>query len=731
MRSKVNVFILLPLLLPSLLSLFAAETDYRKIQLKKTDKEISIDGYVDPVWTTADSAMDFFQQEPFYGSKPSQKTVAKVLSSDDAIYCLIVCYDSTGNIQANTGTLDQFTGDIVSIMLDTYNDKRTAYKFAVGASGVRSDCRMVDDGRNRDYNWDGVWFADAKVYDWGYVVEMKIPYKSISYDRSLNQWGIDFDRWIPHSKEDLYWNSYEQNEGQRISKFGLLLLNDIRPASEGMNLEIFPVALTNLTLQSDGKYKVKPNAGLDVFYNPSPSLTFQLTANPDFAQIEADPYDFNISRYESHFNEKRPFFTQGNEIFMASGKQRNTGFYSPLELFYSRRIGKKLPDGSEVPLISGTKAFGRISDWEYGSFLAVTGEKDFTQDSVRKKEDRAYYGVARVKKQILSNSTLGVLVAGKVTEKENSGVIDIDGAFRQSNWQLSYQLARSFKGNQGDFGFSAGFLNFNKTYVLLSRVRYIGENFEGNDVGYVPWKGTGELTTVGGPTWYFEKGFIRSMLIYFGEVLNYEKADNYTDQSAIFGFNMQLRDNWGYEINATVGRSKDNDITYNSFDISLSSWYNISPLWEANLNGGYSKTYNFDRDYLASYFRLGNYIEWRASKNIAIGNDYNMWIENKPDGSVEDITYNTRPYLTVIPVNNLTMRLYVDNVYLKSLDRLNSLIIGFLFSYNFSPKSWIHFAYNEVQNRDPHFDSFGRQLPQVMHVSDRASVIKINYLYYF
>jgi len=418
--------------------LFAIDSNNSRLILNKIPQKIIIDGKIDNLWNTADSVINFHQQDPYYGKTPSQKTISKIISTDNALYCLFICYDNSGEIQANSGVLDQFTGDVVSVMLDTYNDKRTAYKFAVNASGVKMDCRMVDDGRNRDYSWDGVWFAESKVYDWGYVVEMEIPYKSISYDKNLSEWGIDFDRWIPHSNEDIYWRKYEQNEGLRISKFGRLEFANVTPKNSGLNLEIYPIALTNTVMQENGKYKSKVDGGLDAFYNPSPSLTYQLTVNPDFAQIEADPYDFNISRYESYFSERRPFFTQGNEVFTASGKERSSGFYSPMELFYPRRIGKKLPDGSEVPLIAGTKAFGRSGLWEYGGFLALTGEKNYQieddNDSlVTKTEQRAYFGVGRIKKQIMANSTLGVLFVGKQTSDNSYGVLDIDGAFRGSS----------------------------------------------------------------------------------------------------------------------------------------------------------------------------------------------------------------------------------------------------------------------------------------------------------
>jgi len=386
--------------------LFADST--KVMLLKKLNSEIKIDGIIDPVWDQADSVSDFVQHEPYYDKKPSRKTTAKLITTEKALYCLIYCEEDKKNIQQRTGKLDDFGGDVVSLMLDTFGDKRTAYKFAVSASGIRSDCRLLDDARNRDYSWDGVWFSAAKTYDWGFAVEMEIPYRSIQYDEKLNEWGLDFDRWIPARSEDVYWCRYVENEGQRVSKFGRLIFEDFKPSVKGLNLEIFPVGISKAVYQQDGKYDVQSNAGIDIFYNPSQRLTYQLTANPDFAQIEADPFTFNISRYESYFNERRPFFTQGNEVFMPSGRERNTGFYRPLELFYSRRIGKKLLDGSEVPLLLGTKAFGRIRDWEYGGFLAMTGEKDYIEDGAPQKELQAVFGSARFKKQILGNSSIGV-----------------------------------------------------------------------------------------------------------------------------------------------------------------------------------------------------------------------------------------------------------------------------------------------------------------------------------
>ena len=263
---------LLLLTLFSTLLFAASSKNQNKIfLLKEMNTGIKIDGIIDDEWSKVDSVSDFFQLQPYFGQQPSRRTTAKVLTTQDALYCLMVCYDSRNDIQASTGSIDNFDGDVVSIMLDSFNDEKTAYKFAVSASGVQADCRLLDDARNRDYSWDGIWFADSKVYDWGYVVEMKIPYKSFQYDDKANSWGLDFDRWIPKQAEDLYWCSYEQNEGQRISKFGKLVFENFRPSVQGVNLEVYPVGISKAKLTENNKYDVEGKIGLDLLYNPSPN----------------------------------------------------------------------------------------------------------------------------------------------------------------------------------------------------------------------------------------------------------------------------------------------------------------------------------------------------------------------------------------------------------------------------------------------------------------------------
>ncbi len=267
--------------------------------------------------------------------------------------------------------------------------------------------------------------------------------------------------------------------------------------------------------------------------------------------------------------------------------------------------------------------------------------------------------------------------------------------------------------------------------MLFMRGRYIGSDFNVNEVGFVPWRGTAEFVGLGAPRWYFNEGYIKQILIYTGPIVDFEKVDQFTDYGALFGYNMQFRNNWGFEINLAAADSKDEGERFTSYDINLSSWYNISPKWNGGFYGGFSRTYNFGRDFLAFYSWWSAEIDWQVANTLEIGTEMSVFIEGNPNGEIEDITDNARPFFSATPVNNLNLRLYIDNVFVRSEDQLTRFVSGFLFSYNFAPKSWLYFALNEVRDRSARYDASGRLLPETMYIVDRVGVFKIKYLYNF
>jgi hypothetical protein len=354
--------------------------------------------------------------------------------------------------------------------------------------------------------------------------------------------------------------------------------------------------------------------------------------------------------------------------------------------------------------------------------MAMTDNASYVEDDTRKTEPQALFGAVRLKRQILDNSSVGLLLVDKRTATDFSGVLDIDGAFRAPAWQLSYQFARSVKNAEGDYASSVGLNLTKESYMLGVRGRFIGNRFDVSDVGYVPWIGTSELTFFGGPRWYFKAGALQTLFVYTGASLTYKDAELATDRLGVLGLNMQFRAGWGGEVTFVTGRAKDSGIRYESYELDVSTWFNVTPEWNANVYGGYAKTYNFPRDYLAFYAWEGMSVDWHAFKVLTVGTTLNTFVEGNPRNEIQDVTVNARPYVSLTPVNDLNLRVYVDNVFDVASDRMQHIISGFLFSYNFLPKSWVYLALNEARDRSDEFDSASMLLPNRMHVTDRVEI---------
>jgi hypothetical protein len=274
-----------------------------------------------------------------------------------------------------------------------------------------------------------------------------------------------------------------------------------------------------------------------------------------------------------------------------------------------------------------------------------------------------------------------------------------------------------------------GFRSNSKTWLGLARVRAIGTDFDVEQVGFVPWRGSMNVVGLTGPVWYYDTGSLSQMTIYGGLALGYEHADLYTDAAWLLGANVQFRDNWGGEVTLSAGPNRDAGVQYAGYEIDVSTWFNVAPAWNANIFGGYSRSYNFNRNYLADFSWLGARLDWKATTTLEVGTSYDMFIENRPDGGVEDITYNARPYVSLTPVNDLNVRVYVDDLFTRSSDQNQRVIVGVLFSYSFLPKSWIYFAVNELRERVDRMDAVGG-LSRPLQLVDRAAVLKLKYLYY-
>lgn len=314
---------------------------------------IQLDGYLDEtVWEEAPVATDFTQRFPEDGGTPSQKTEARILYTDSHIFVGMMAYES--NPDSITKALFRRDGneasDWVYVSFDSYNDKRTAFTFAVNPSGVQKDILYFDDN-GEDILWDAVWEASAKITNEGWSIEMKIPLSQLRFssNQSVQTWGVNFQRRIARNNEFNYWSETSQRESGMVSKFGRL--DGIRNLEEPRRLEVTPYVSSSLTRapgdDADPYYNandVGANFGGDIKYGITSDLTLTATINPDFGQVEADPATINLSQFEIFFPERRPFFLEGNDIFRFGRTNTNNSAGNP-STFYSRRIGRT-PQGN-------------------------------------------------------------------------------------------------------------------------------------------------------------------------------------------------------------------------------------------------------------------------------------------------------------------------------------------------------------------------------------------------
>lgn len=323
-----NKFIITYLLIFSSFFSFSQET--KRISAFYCEQKPKIDGLLnDNVWSKIPYENSFTQYEPYNGEAPSQQTFVKFAYDNQAIYIAAECrIDNKGIISSILSKRDNFgQADYFGFYLDPYNTGITGYGFFVTAAGVQVDIKI--DNNSQNFDWDAVWFSKVIVSDSGYNVEMKIPYSAFRFPKKDKQsWRINFYRNIQQFREISTWNYVDNSKNGILNQFGYL--DDIQNINPPLRMSFMPYLSSYVQKYSNSPEQGKSyNGGLDIKYGINESYTIDMMLIPDFNQIESDDQVLNLSPYETYYDEKRYFFTEGIEIF-------NKG-----DIFYSRRIGKE------------------------------------------------------------------------------------------------------------------------------------------------------------------------------------------------------------------------------------------------------------------------------------------------------------------------------------------------------------------------------------------------------
>ena len=465
----------------------------RKVIAIRVESPIVIDGELDePEWSLAEPANDFLQQEPTYGELSTERTEVRILYDDTNLYLGVYCFDSGGEgaLVVNDVNRDfyQFDSDSFGVMLDTSNDNRNGFLFNTNPQGAKFDSQVGGNGSIFNREWDTIWHVKSKITEDGWMAEIAIPFKSLRFGKSdVQTWGINFQRRIRRKNEDTFWSLPPRPFSMaRVSLAGEL--EGLQTASTGPNLTLKPYVSAPIVRVEGDDVDFKPEAGLDLKYGLTSQLTLDVSVNTDFAQVEADNQQINLTRFSLFFPEKREFFLENAPIFQF-GRQggrfrRMAGSFEqvPADVipFFSRRIGIS-DEGQLVPVLGGVRVTGRAGPYTLGTFSMQTDDSE-TDPSTN-------FSVVRVRRDVFGRSDVGGLFINKhVSGNRYNRTYGVDGNFTFfSGLDITSFLLKTETPGIGNKDMAGSLFAVWTDSDIQAEAQHtvIGENFN-PEVGFVP-----------------------------------------------------------------------------------------------------------------------------------------------------------------------------------------------------------------------------------------------------
>ncbi|MBN2198211.1 MAG: carbohydrate binding family 9 domain-containing protein [Candidatus Aminicenantes bacterium] len=471
-------------LLPLLLAVFAAGQSDRQATALKIDEPIQVDGILDePAWGRAPALSDFAQFQPERGAPPLVRTVVRILYDDRALIIGFENFDPDPDkiaARISKRDADLTEDDAVAVYLDTHADRRSCYFLATNLLGAQYDGRITDNGLTIDTTWDGIWRSAARRTESGWTAELSIELSGLKFKPGRNRvWGLGLARFLPRRLESSFWQGVVDSP-YRVSQFGSLAGLDLEKAAK--SLQAVPHVIGRL----EGRGEAGAEAGLDVRYAFSQTVSGDLTVNPDFATVEADQEQINLTRFALSLPEKRNFFLEGSEIY----RQR-------IQLFYSRRIGD---------IYGGAKIYGKTGGLEFSGLTAQT-KPDEATGAVS-----ANFTVLRLKTDVFKDSSLGLLAANKSSDGRKAGTVGIDAALNFTDtFRFTGQMAVSYgESEKSEIAFFLRPTIDTATFHFHVRYTHLGEFFGDNvnAVGFVRDDNRRELDSALDKTFWIRRGIL-------------------------------------------------------------------------------------------------------------------------------------------------------------------------------------------------------------------------------
>ncbi|HSA57131.1 MAG TPA: DUF5916 domain-containing protein [Gemmatimonadaceae bacterium] len=526
-----------------------------------------IDGVVDSVeWHGAARVGAFLQYAPRRGEPASQPTTVLVAYDASHLYVAFLVDDAEPpTAQLTRRDADLFSDDAVAIVLDSHHDRRSGYYFLTNPLGTQSDGRIADDGRTIDGSWDAPWRSAARYTNVGWAAEIAIPLASISYRPGIGQtWGVNFGRSRRRTLEQSFWAG-PLDAPYRASQAGRLVGLELEPQPKRYQAIGYGLS----TLQQDARSEW--DAGLDLRYAITPQMAFSGTINPDFATIEADREQINLTRFELSLPEKRPFFLEGSELF----RQR-------IRTFYTRRI---------ADIRGGAKLFGKQGPWTIAMIYA-DAESTATVPEAR-------FGVVRLQRDVAGRSNVALMLANRGAAGENSGSLGTDATlFFTPTLSMTAQAIQSY----GSFSTGTHAFFVRPSYdspTAHFHVRYteLGERFADNAdvIGFIRDDDRREFDSALDKTLWLRAGLLERFVYHSNYNIFWSLAtDTLRSWEIVQSVDFQLRNRWSVALTRVEDFQRfEADFRNRRTEVDLG--YNTREFQSAGV--GYAWGHNFGSDF--------------------------------------------------------------------------------------------------------------------------------------
>lgn len=704
-----------------------AQTTPYQVHIGRTLDPIELDGLLyEETWLKADKIAGFQQQFPSDTGSALSQSEARFAFDDEFLYVAITCFDPVVGkyvVQSLKRDYDFGNNDNITLYIDSFGDKTNGFAFGITPLGVVRE-GLVSNGADVSTDWDNKWYSKTRIGEGQWVVEMKIPFKTIRYKSDIPVWNVKLLRNDNKQNERSVWPPTPLQYRPSSMAYTGQLIWDAPPPAAGTNISIIPYVSGRVEkdFEASEPSRKELNAGFDAKIAVSSALNLDLTVNPDFSQVEVDRQVTNLDRFELFFPERRQFFLENNDLFSFFGFPRS-------RVFFSRRIGLK------APIIAGARLSGKLDkNWRLGLLNMQTQVSEDEDGNIVPARN---FSVATFQRKLFSNSNIQGIITNKEATNwgaENPGLEDVNKFNRA--FGLEYNLLTPDNKWDGDFyyfrsitpGASGGQYaqgaffgrRFRNGFIGWSH-ELIGENYN-PEIGFVPRKGYKRFNPFANFNFYPKKGIVQRHgpevgMTWFTDI-DWNLTDRFRNAGYFFSFfntssfglffsdsYIVLQDDFNPTNNddelAPVLRA-GSEFDFRTLEMNFES--DRRKLFTYGVNMGAGGFFNADRRFYRAFlnYRIQPYVV------LGIDMDYNRLLFPDPFADESFLLLGSRVEVT------FTDKLFLTT-FVQYNEQANNLNINSRFQWRFKPVSDLFVVYT-----DNYFaDSFGART--------RALVFKLSY----